>query len=587
MAVLRSSALCLCLLIAFAAGHQLRASSKKQGCGHGQWLDKRSRIRRSSSRVEAKPGAGLGSITPFQESFNDGFSMVGCLKDDMLLHGDKNGDGKFSYKMGPITNVSIVHYTDIVPGEDQEQMTHEICFGLCRTVPDMHFFGITNGRDCYCTPYYRQIASDSSSCDAVCDGNPTTMCGGKTKSSIFEMHACNDAQGKLAAAGQEADVAKTKLGAVAGEVLEKAVQMQTTAANLQPELGKVGDSAATGHLQMAKVFAGKLGHTAQAGLKLMRDLEAMKEKAMSGGFGPMTTFLAEKITADMTALVTKANAASEELAELQKQAVPPRGPDSAELYYPVMYFVDKDYKDAPSTCGGKSLGQPIVSGYSGCAGACEAAAGKCKGFSYMEGGLCFLLSEVSSATYYTGCDKAEEPPKSAAFLQKAQENDDYAEAKSDEYSYDYYSITDYEGAEPEWMPEEGESFESDYDAPAKVDNYDYSEAPEAPPAEEPIMDDYSEAPEAPEAPTSAPAPAPTSAPAPAKVDNYDYSEGYEPPHEEEGSPAEEQGAVTDEHSFSCVVKFADFEGVTLKPDPSGKCDGCLKKATKADRCIAK
>jgi len=263
----------------------------------------------------------------------------------------------------------------------------------------------------------------------------------------------------------------------------------------------------------------------------------------------------------MTALVTKANAASEDLAGLQKQAVPPRGPDSSELYYPVMYFVDKDYKDVPSTCGGKSLGQPIVSGYGGCAGACEAAAGKCVGFSYMEGGLCFLLSEVSSATYYTGCDKAEEPATSAAFLQKAQENDDYYDVKGDDYyAYDYST--------PDWVPEEGESFESDYDEVPKVD--DYSEAPEAP--------------------TIAPAEAPTIAPAeaaPAKVDNYDYSEGYEPPHEEEGSPAEEQGAVSDEHSFSCVVKFADFEGVTLKPDPSGKCDGCLKEAKRADRCIAK
>merc|ERR1719327_1110834 len=34
----------------------------------------------------------------------------------------------------------------------------------------------------------------------------------------------------------------------------------------------------------------------------------------------------------------------------------------------------------------------------------------------------------------------------------------------------------------------------------------------------------------------------------------------------------------------CYAKFSRFTGTTLKPDPSGKCKQCLKKATKADRC---
>jgi len=35
---------------------------------------------------------------------------------------------------------------------------------------------------------------------------------------------------------------------------------------------------------------------------------------------------------------------------------------------------------------------------------------------------------------------------------------------------------------------------------------------------------------------------------------------------------------------TCFAKLSKFEGTTLKPNPSGKCDQCFKKLTKADRC---
>ena len=34
-----------------------------------------------------------------------------------------------------------------------------------------------------------------------------------------------------------------------------------------------------------------------------------------------------------------------------------------------------------------------------------------------------------------------------------------------------------------------------------------------------------------------------------------------------------------------LFAFQNFEGVSLKPNPSGKCELCLKTATKADRCF--
>merc|ERR1719316_1800921 len=100
----------------------------------------------------------MEAVTPFQEVMKDGFYEVDCVKDYMHEQGDKAG-------------VSIVHYSMVVKTEDQEPMTPDVCFKFCRTVPDMIFFGLSLGRDCYCAPYFKAMAGDSSDCDAVCEGD--------------------------------------------------------------------------------------------------------------------------------------------------------------------------------------------------------------------------------------------------------------------------------------------------------------------------------------------------------------------------------------------------------------------------------
>merc|ERR1719316_2047477 len=83
-------------------------------------------------------------------------------------------------------------------------MTHEVCFEFCRSVPNMLFFGLAHGRDCYCAPFYDMMAGDSSECNAVCEGDTDTMCGGMQKSSIFQMHSCKGDGGvSIAIAGPE------------------------------------------------------------------------------------------------------------------------------------------------------------------------------------------------------------------------------------------------------------------------------------------------------------------------------------------------------------------------------------------------
>merc|ERR1719265_183704 len=108
----------------------------------------------------------------------------------MNVFSDKFGNGKFKYK--DQADVSIARYSELVLDEDKKAMTPTICFEFCRSLPDMVFFGITNGRDCYCTPYYKPAALDDKKCDSPCEGDTTVMCGNQKKSTIWEMHLCAD-----------------------------------------------------------------------------------------------------------------------------------------------------------------------------------------------------------------------------------------------------------------------------------------------------------------------------------------------------------------------------------------------------------
>mmetsp|Transcript_100929 Transcript_100929/g.325812 ORF Transcript_100929/g.325812 Transcript_100929/m.325812 type:complete len:747 (-) Transcript_100929:67-2307(-) len=84
--------------------------------------------------------------------------------------------------------------------------------------------------------------------------------------------------------------------------------------------------------------------------------------------------------------------------------------NASAQYYPIMYFVDKDYTEAPVTCAGDLVDKPIVGrSYEECAMACDARQLGCAGFSYFPSKLCFLLSKFRSLTYYTGCQGPSAP----------------------------------------------------------------------------------------------------------------------------------------------------------------------------------
>jgi len=384
----------------------------------------------------AVPGAGLhpDDIEPFQTVTKDGFLLTACVKDKMLQHGDKFGNGKHRYKIENIANVSIVHYAEIIPKEDREKMTINRCFDFCRTVPHMVYFGLNMGRDCYCTPYYEPMAGDSSNCDKTCEGEPSQMCGGETMSSIFEMHSCDDTRSDLQDIITEVeDTVFLHLQDLADHVKDVADEGQYDATELQEVWGQAGSPEMSNFMQEMKVYAGVLLKASEAATTLIEELQDPYDAASLSLNRNLRDFENIKVAEDaIKALkegMAKADDHKHELKELMKVAHPVslegeegyNSTDAATQYYPIMYFVEDEYRvqfvnegtamwHHPTTCTGKLL-QIVFGGVADdCAHACDGIPGKCDGFQWMDfnDGVCLLFESIQTVAQWTGCTQSGE-----------------------------------------------------------------------------------------------------------------------------------------------------------------------------------
>jgi len=417
--------------------------------------------------ADAGPGAvGFGmdekAIEPFVTVFNDGFFEVDCIKDGMMALGDKHGDGKFEYAAQNV-RVSIVWYDRIVPKEDRSAMTPEVCFNFCRTVPDALFFGISEGRNCYCTPYFKREAGDSSQCDAVCEGDTSQMCGGMTKQSMYAMHMCADTAKDLARAKEDAEKELAVCEEASGDYVgELAMKMEDVGNDMKDRAGKEGDSITSNYGQMAVVYSGDVERAHEGAMGIHDELsEAVAGLDEFGDVGSDAEQItaAEKAIEKVKKLTEEAHEVCDKAAGIAEKARPvresaenhidgeglehPENPDDVrKQYYPVTYWVEGDedteahaglHTAVPSTCKGKVIGNPLINtDITACAVACDASttAGddKCIAFEHYraeEGmGVCFLLSYIDEISYYTEglCSEDAAVPNeksAAAFMQKA------------------------------------------------------------------------------------------------------------------------------------------------------------------------
>mmetsp|Transcript_115058 Transcript_115058/g.199641 ORF Transcript_115058/g.199641 Transcript_115058/m.199641 type:complete len:535 (+) Transcript_115058:89-1693(+) len=424
-------------LLRMARSHRA-CFTKAPAVRHGLTLLGQSIQKKASSAQN--PGAGMGPVVPFETVFKDGYTWTSCVKDYMFNFGDKHYDNKYEYKEGKVSNTSIVHYSAVVPKIDQELMTPQVCFNFCRTVPDMTVFGIVNGRDCYCAPFFKAMASDDEVCSAPCEGEKSQICGSADKSSIFSMHACDDTDKYLFKVTDETDFLEDTLDHYIDWVEGYHRDMGGYATSWQAAFGQAGDPGAADLMQKAIVFAADMDTIATKLEKIEDDADDVEDDAEDwaefengDGFTGMAPDFkefdnakkADEYAAKMKSMWPNLKSAIKE-AKVHKQSLSPiyelaEGSKPEAQYYPVMYFVDKEFENAPSTCTGKTTGNPMVDlTLSTCAMACDAAI-PCKAFSYFatHGGnnsLCFLFEELESAQYYTkDCTSLIQRPR--AFLQ--------------------------------------------------------------------------------------------------------------------------------------------------------------------------
>lgn len=376
---------------------------------------------------------------PMDRIYKDGYSEVGCYTDSMVAFGDKFGDNKDQYRMQN-SDVSVVWYAQHVLDENKQPMRPEVCYQFCRTVPHMVYFGIHTGVHCYCTPYFKPMASSEAKCDTVCMGDTTMMCGGTDKSSVFEMHFCNSAGEELKDAATGAAEVLSFFEEEAWALDQRAAALNAAGVELQKVAGNGGDPVSGDLAQLAKKAAGewentlKDGECFQAFNSLQGYYSSAEQTFSSDLMKSENAVKADDEVYELTTLSQKVHACAKK-AEAQNLAAFPwhekaqeAGSSGAaafwsdhlseaqlvsQLYYPLQYGLNPtttitDEDVTMSTCSGEVIGAPMSLWFAECAAACEQTVfpQKCIGFQHYAsagGGdefppLCVLFREFDTLT---------------------------------------------------------------------------------------------------------------------------------------------------------------------------------------------
>jgi len=412
----------------------------------------------------AKPGVGVeqtradngrslsGKVSgkdPYVTVLKDGWFYVGCYTDAMLEFGDKYGKNKYKYKMGGIDggNVSIARYSELVLKQKQEKMTPQICYEFCRTVPGAVFFGISAGRECYCTPWFEPMPSDDKVCTATCEGDDLKICGSTAgKSSIWEMHLCADAETDLRNSMEEA---KNALDFFFENVLlanDLGKRMSASAEKLEEVGGVAGSTTAADNARFANGASKVL---AQAYMKGSDDYMQLRLNYGDGlflsdkDFTDAETLTRVERTIDATEpLSSKVVGFASDVHLLNELAYTPTdevvfgdAPESVDvvvdtaatalaevmraqeekrdisstlgsgLFRDVSYAFGTTTKPEASSCSGEVIKAPLMGlGLDGCAVVCQAQPA-CHAFAFyaMAGAsdICFMLSEITAAEAFS------------------------------------------------------------------------------------------------------------------------------------------------------------------------------------------
>jgi len=202
-----------------------------------------------------------------------------------------------------------------------------------------------------------------------------------------------------------------------GRLEALAHSMQDRADTIQTQLGNMGDPHIAVLMQEAKSFAREvladvrrgsaLALTISAELKNASSVLSMGTEYSAGDAAEtIAKALVETTAKTLDYYSTKAKREMTKLLEVQHSISPRLVSSNAQSYWKILQYVSKDFRNAPSTCSGISVGKPIVGkSYTQCSQACDALMTRCIGFSFFPSMMCFLFEKIKAVTYYPGCKR--------------------------------------------------------------------------------------------------------------------------------------------------------------------------------------
>mmetsp|Transcript_10437 Transcript_10437/g.23678 ORF Transcript_10437/g.23678 Transcript_10437/m.23678 type:complete len:485 (+) Transcript_10437:53-1507(+) len=291
-------------------------------------------------------------------------------------------------------------------------MEPRLCFDFCRQYEKAKFFGL-QGTKCYCTGYYHsKSVGGQGECDFACDGKKEEMCGGREKTSLFEMHLCADSAEEADMAMQLGTQAAESAKALveAGQMLEEqlrglAMAWKLDSCAIEPYGVRLCSLTALWN-EMADAVNSATVPVKKAAITLDNSSSALTDAVSAAGVDPQAAELSamELATADVREATIRAKgavaAASLTMSKVNGPLPGMSGQDAAYAVFSPLADVAQGWH---ALCGLQPLpGQFYAASVNGSQAACSAkclslssGTQACVGFNYVErGGMstCQLLT---------------------------------------------------------------------------------------------------------------------------------------------------------------------------------------------------
>lgn len=246
------------------------------------------------------------------------------------------------------------------------------------------------------------------------------------------MHSCDDTRSELEdIITQTEDKVFLHLQDLADHVKDVSDEGLHDATEMQKVFGAAGAPDVSNYMQEVKVYTGELLDYAQKAHALVDKLQDPYDAASMSLNRNLRDFDNIKVAEDAVKALQEGIAEAKDLTfemkENMKKAHPVSligSPEEEEFnstaaaaqYYPIMYFVEDDYKHKfviekhmmwhhPTTCTGKLLQIVFKATADDCAHSCDGLPGKCDGFQFLNfnDGMCFLFESILTVQQWTGC----------------------------------------------------------------------------------------------------------------------------------------------------------------------------------------